>query len=185
MIKTAGDAFRLRSLSYGGQVGWPTLRAMNMLGEYANHVPFEARGFIVQVGGNSLDRIAMGHKLGLPRDAWRALCACQLIHRGITDLAWHRFAVVHHRKCERQPLAIVPDNLATRQRHKNPRPFEAIMRRPVVSIDQLRCKMGRHSANGETWNYRQFSARSGCGPVQGEACRADQPTDRANACPLI
>ena len=128
MIKTAGYAFRLRSSSYG-EVGYLALRAMNMLRKDANNVPFETRGFIVQVGGNSLDRIAMGHKLGLPRDARRTLCACQLIHRGITDLALHRFAAVHHRKCERQPLAIVPDNLATRQRHKNPRPFEAIMRR--------------------------------------------------------
>src|ERR1700722_9798204 len=152
MIKTAGDAFRLRSLSYGGQVGWPTLRAMNMLGEYANHVPFETRGFMVQVGGNSLDRIAMGHKLGLPRDAWRALCACQLIHRGITDLALHRFAVVHHRKCERQPLAIVPDNLATRQQHENPHPFETIMLRPAVPIDQLRRGMGGHTINREIWS---------------------------------
>ena len=77
------------------------LRAMNMLREYANNVPFETRGLVVQVGGNSFDNIAMGHKLGLPRNARRTLCPCQLIHRGITDLALHRFAVVHHRECER------------------------------------------------------------------------------------
>ena len=125
---------------------------MNMLREYANNVPFETRGLVVQVGGNSFDNIAMGHKLGLPRNARRTLCPCQLIHRGITDLALHRFTVVHHRKCERQPLAIVPDNLATCQRHKNPHPFETIMRRPVVSIDQLRRRMGGHTTNRETWS---------------------------------
>jgi putative SOS response-associated peptidase YedK len=38
-----------------------------MLREYANNVPFDARGFIVQVGGYSLDSVAMGYKLRLPR----------------------------------------------------------------------------------------------------------------------
>jgi hypothetical protein len=36
----------------------------------------------------------------------------------------------------------VPANLATCQRHGNSRPFETIMRRPVVSVDQLRRGMG-------------------------------------------
>jgi hypothetical protein len=76
-------------------------RALNMLREYANNVPFDARGFTVQVGGYSLDSVAMGHKLRLPCDAWRTLRLCKLIHRGIADLALDRFAVVHHRKCER------------------------------------------------------------------------------------
>jgi hypothetical protein len=111
---------------------------MNMLRENPNNVAFETRGLIVQVGSDSLDGVAMGHELGLPRDAWRALCPCQPIHRGIADLALHRFVVVHHRKCERQPLVIVPDHLATRQRHKDPHSFETVMRRPVVSVDQLR-----------------------------------------------
>src|SRR6202790_3933427 len=84
-----------------------------MLREYANNVPFDARGFVEQVGGYSIDSVAMGHKLRLPRDAWRTL-----IHSGITDLALHRFTVVHHRKCERQPLVVVSSNLATRQRHQ-------------------------------------------------------------------
>jgi hypothetical protein len=58
----------------------------------------------------------------------------------------HRFAVVHHRESERQPLAIVPYNLATRQRHGNPRPFETIMRRPVVSVDAD--PLGLHASRG-------------------------------------
>jgi hypothetical protein len=64
-----------------------------MLREYANNVAFDARDFIVQVGGYPLDSVAMSHKLRLPRDALRTLCLCQLIHRGITDLALDRFAV--------------------------------------------------------------------------------------------
>ena len=60
---------------------------LNMLREYANNVSFDARGFIEQVGGNSLDSGAMGYKLRLPCYAWRTLCLCEIIHRGITDLA--------------------------------------------------------------------------------------------------
>ena len=91
-----------------------------MLREDAHNIPPETRGLIVQVGSDSFDGVAMGHELGLPRDAWCALGPCHRIHRGIADLALHRLAVVHHRKCERQPLVIVPDDLATRQRHKIP-----------------------------------------------------------------
>ena len=43
-----------------------TSSALNMLREYANNVSFDARGFIEQVGGYSLDSVAMGHKLRLP-----------------------------------------------------------------------------------------------------------------------
>jgi hypothetical protein len=49
----------------------------------------------------------------------------------------HRFALVHHRECERQPLVVVSYNLATRQRHRNPYPFESRMRRPIVSVEYL------------------------------------------------
>jgi hypothetical protein len=78
------------------------------------NVSFDARSFIEHVGGYSLDSVAMGDKLILPRDAWRTLCLCQLIHRGVTDLAWHNFAIVHHRKCERQTLVVVSQDLAAR-----------------------------------------------------------------------
>ena len=69
--------------------------------------------------GYPLDSVAMGHKLRLPGDAWRAFCLGQFIHRGITDLPLDRFAVVHHRKCERQSIVVVSQNLATDQRHRN------------------------------------------------------------------
>src|SRR6202790_5279864 len=98
-------------------------RALNMLRENANNVAFDVRSFVEQVGGYSLDSVAMGHKLRLPRDAWRTLCLCQLIHSGITDLALHSFTVVHHRKCERQPLVVVSNNLATCQWHRNTIPY--------------------------------------------------------------
>jgi putative SOS response-associated peptidase YedK len=39
-----------------------------MLREYANNVPFDARGFVEQLGGYSLDSVAMGHKLVRPHD---------------------------------------------------------------------------------------------------------------------
>ena len=116
-----------------------TSSALNMLREYANNVSFDARGFIEQVGGYSLDSVAMGHKLRLPRDAWRTLRLCDIIHRGVTDLAWHYFPIVHHRKCERHPLVVVSHNLAPRQRHsKFPSPWETRMRRPVVAVENLR-----------------------------------------------
>src|SRR5258708_8407631 len=94
--------------------------ASNVLREYANNVSFYGRGFIEQVGGYSLDSVAMGHKLRLPRDAWRTLCLREIVHRGVADLALHGFTVVHYRKCERQSLFVVSHNLATRQRHRNP-----------------------------------------------------------------
>jgi hypothetical protein len=107
-----------------------------MLGEDANDVSLEARRFIVQVGGYLLDRIAMGDKLCLPRDAGRTLGACQFIHRGIADLALHRFAILHHRECKRQALVVVSDDLATHERHENPHPFKAAVLRP----DWLACR---------------------------------------------
>ena len=145
-----------------------------MLGEYANDVSFEARGFIVQVGGYSFDGVAMGHKQRLPRDGWRTLCLCQLIHRGIADLAWDHFAVVHHRKCERQPLVVVSYHLATGQRHRNPHRFHTIMRRPDVSVDRTEmpnarlqheregqdncrgCRRGRHCGLARRAGHRAF-----------------------------
>jgi hypothetical protein len=99
-------------------------RALNMLRENANNVAFDVRSFVEQVGGYSLDSVAMGHKLRLPRDAWRTLCLREIIHRGITDLALHGFAVAHHRKRKRQALVIVSNNLATCQGHRNPIPYE-------------------------------------------------------------
>jgi hypothetical protein len=42
-----------------------------MLREYPNNETFHDRGFIEQLGGYFLDSTAMGHELGLPRDAWR------------------------------------------------------------------------------------------------------------------
>jgi hypothetical protein len=89
-------------------------RALNMFRKNADNVSFDARSFIEHVGDYSLDSVAMGDKLSLPRDAWRTLCLCQLIHRGVTDLAWHNFAIVHHRKCERQTLVVVSQDLAAR-----------------------------------------------------------------------
>jgi hypothetical protein len=140
-----------------------------MLCEYAYDVSFDARGLIVQVGGYSFDGVAMGHKQRLPRDAWRTLCLCQLIHRGIADLAWDHFAVFHHRKCERQPLVVVSYHLATGQRHGNPHRFEAIMRRPDVSVDRTEMLNARlqHEREGQD-NCRGSRRRHHC----GLACRA-------------
>src|SRR5882757_4358734 len=70
-----------------------------------------------KIGGYFLDSVAMGHELRLPRDAWRTFYLCELIHRGVADLTLHRFVVVHHRKCERQPLVVVSSYSATSQRH--------------------------------------------------------------------
>src|SRR5271169_2302454 len=105
-----------------------------MFREYANNVPIDARSFVEQVGGYSLDSVAVGHKLRLPLDAWRTLCLCQLIHRGIADLALHSLAVIHHRKCERQPLVVVSYNLATPQWHRKPHPLETRMRTRFPAI---------------------------------------------------
>jgi hypothetical protein len=144
MLGLLDRAAKLRAPQSGGPsqldryVSGNARRALNMLGEDANNVAFEARRIIVQVGGYSLDRIAMGQKLCLPRDAWRALCVCQFIHRGITDLALHRFAIVHHRKCKRQSLVVVSYDLATHERHGNPHSFKAAVLRP----DWLACRTG-------------------------------------------
>jgi hypothetical protein len=57
------------------------LRALKMLRENPDNVALETRGLIVQIGSDSLDGVAMGHELGLPGDAWRALGPCEPIHR--------------------------------------------------------------------------------------------------------
>jgi hypothetical protein len=114
-------------------------RALNMLREYPNNVTFHDRGFIEQLGGYFLDSVAMGHELRLPRDAWRTFYLCELIHRGVADLTLHRFVVVHHRKCESQPLVVVSSYSATSQRHPKS-PFQdnqRRMRRPIVSVESL------------------------------------------------
>jgi hypothetical protein len=110
---------------------------LNVLREYANNVSFDARGSIEQVGGYSLDSVTMGHKLRLPRDTWRTLCLCKIIHRGVTDLAWHYFAIVHHRKCERHPLVVVSQDFASRERHLKFPSLETRMRRPSVCVENL------------------------------------------------
>jgi hypothetical protein len=125
-----------------------------MLRENANNAAFDSRSFIEQVGGYSLYSVAMSHKLCLPRDALRTLCLCQIIHRGITDLALHDFPVAHHRKRKRQALVVVSYHLATRQRHRNPHPFETIMRRPVVSVDQTEMLNAR--LHHEREGYRSY-----------------------------
>src|SRR5258708_16879215 len=88
-----------------------------MLREYPNNVTFHGRRFIEQLGGYFLDSVAMGHELRLPRDAWRTFYLCELIHRGVADLTLHRLVVVHHRKCESQPLVVVSPYSASSQRH--------------------------------------------------------------------
>ena len=59
-------------------------------------------GLFKQVGGKSLDSVAMGNKLRLHRDAWRTIGFSEVSHRGVTDFALHRFDVAHHRNSERQ-----------------------------------------------------------------------------------
>src|SRR5258708_38778586 len=116
-----------------------------MLREYPNNVTFHDRGFIEQLGGFFLDSVAMGHELRLPRDAWRTFYPCELIHRGVADLTLHRFVVVHHRKCESQPLVVVSPYSATSQRHPKS-PFQdnqRRMRRPIVSVESLRRRPDR------------------------------------------
>jgi hypothetical protein len=97
-----------------------------MFREYPNNVSLNGRGFIEQIGGYLLDGVAMSHKLRLPRDAWRSPNLCKLIHRGVADLTFDRFAAVHHRKCERKPLVVVSPNSTTRQWHRNPQPKERL-----------------------------------------------------------
>src|SRR5258705_13754278 len=99
------------------------MRALNMLREYPNNVAFHGRRFIEQLGGCFLDSVEMGHDLRLPRDAWRTFSLCELIHRGVADLTLRRFVVVHHRKCESQPLVVVSSYSAPSQRHPKP-PFQ-------------------------------------------------------------
>jgi len=53
----------------------------------------------------SATRVATGGKLDIGR-------LCEIIHRGITDLAWHYLPIVHHRKCERQTLVVVAQDFA-------------------------------------------------------------------------
>jgi len=97
-----------------------------MFREYPNNVSLNGRGFIEQIGGCLLDGVAMSHKLCLPRDAWRSPYLCKLIHRGVADLTFDRFAAVHHSKCERKPLVVVSPNSTTRQWHRNPQPKERL-----------------------------------------------------------
>ena len=107
-----------------------------MLREYPNNVTFHDRGFIEQLGGYFLDSVAMGHELRLPRDAWRTFYLCELIHRGVADLTLHRFVVVHHRKCESQPLVVVSPFGLESAASKIPI-NQRRMRRPIVSVESL------------------------------------------------
>jgi hypothetical protein len=137
--RTVGQEKNRRRESGGLHRSRNATRALNMLREYSNNVTFHGRGFIEQLGGYFLDSVAMGHELRLPRDAWRTFYLCELIHRGVADLTLHRFVVVHHRKCESQPLVVVSPYSATSQRHPKS-PFQdnpRRMRRPIVSVESL------------------------------------------------
>ena len=84
-----------------------------MFHEYPNDVTLNGGGFVKQVGRNSFNGVSQRQKLPLPRGVFRTLHACQLVHRGVTDLTLDRFAVVQHRKSECQPLGVVSYNLAS------------------------------------------------------------------------
>jgi hypothetical protein len=90
-----------------------------MFHEYPNYVTLNGGGFVKQVGRNSFNGVSQRQKLPLPRGVFRTLHACQLVHRGVTDLTLDRFAVVQHRKSECQPLGVVSYNLASGQRHRS------------------------------------------------------------------
>jgi hypothetical protein len=88
-----------------------------MLREDPDNGAFDGLGVVEQVGRYSLDGIALFQKLGLSCGAWRTSYACKLIHRGVADLTFDRFAVVQHRKSERQSLVVISHNPAPRQWH--------------------------------------------------------------------
>src|SRR5438552_17592829 len=132
-----------------------------MLREYPNNVTFHDRGFIEQLGGYFLDSVAMGHELRLPRDAWRTFYLCELIHRGVADLTLHRFVVVHHRKCESQPLVVVSSYSATSQRHPKS-PFQDNQRR-------MRRPTSRQRTSRDVSNV----SRTGIGRAGAEALDRD------------
>ena len=109
-----------------------------MFREYPNNVSLNGRGFIEQIGGYLLDGVAMSHKLRLPRDAWRSPYLCKLIHRGVADVTFDRFAAVHHRKCERWPLLCPPIRPhVSGIEILNPRNGLTRMRLPIVSVEGL------------------------------------------------
>ena len=110
-----------------------------MFREYPNDVTLNGGGFVKQVGRNSFNGVSQRQKLRLPRDAFRTLHACQLVHRGVTDLTLDRFAVVQHRKSECQPLGVVSYNLASGQRHRSTPSLR------LVESRNCGCQRGAHS----------------------------------------
>ena len=90
----------------------------NVLGEYPDRGTFDRRAGVEQVGCDFLDGVSVDQELGLPCGAQGAPHAGKFVHRGVTDLTFNRFAVVKHRKPERQSFEVVSQDFASRQRHR-------------------------------------------------------------------
>ena len=91
----------------------------NVLGEYPDSDAFDGGTGVEQVGCDLLDGVSMGQELCLPGGTRGAPYAGKFVHRGVTDLTFDRFAVVKHRKPERQSFEVVSLHFASRQRHRN------------------------------------------------------------------
>jgi hypothetical protein len=68
--------------------------ALQIPHENANDETVYAWPFIIQAGSDALDSVSQRQELRLPRRAFRALHAGELIQGGIADLAGNDFAVV-------------------------------------------------------------------------------------------
>jgi hypothetical protein len=70
------------------------------------------------LGRYSFDKLAMRLKLSrqIPRRA--PPTTSQVTKRGIADLALHNLLAIPHRELERHQAGIIPNGLASRQRHE-------------------------------------------------------------------
>ena len=90
--------------------------ALQIPRENANDETAYAWPFLIQAGCDALDGVSQRQELRLPRGAFRALHAGELIQGGIADLAGYDFAV-EHCELERQPFGIVTDNFSAGEGH--------------------------------------------------------------------
>ena len=75
-------------------------------------------GYLVELFGRySFDKPAMRLKFS-PQFPRRAPATSQVTKRSIADLALHNLLAIPHRELERHQIGVVPNSLASRQRHE-------------------------------------------------------------------
>src|SRR6476659_4081063 len=107
-----------------GSLSWNVLLllrcvARNVFRKNADQPRFLTRCLVELRGRYSFDKLAMGLKLSRQFPCRPPPTTSQVTKRGIADLALHNLLAIPHRELEHHQIGIIPNGLASRQRHES------------------------------------------------------------------